>query len=201
MACIIRRPESKYFIACWTDKSSRWLKRSTKTTDRKLALKLANQYEEEARTKRTAGQARRVLTEIYRGLSGNLLPTTTVRAFFVGFVEWKRPEVSQATLEYYSGHSKRFLAWLGPKANQDITEISKATITAYRNHIASGAGPRTTNNTLKAVKAFFAEDPAADVDTVRDRTGHVAKDVLIMNATLRKSPRGGGVPPTADATV
>lgn len=179
MASLWKHPQSQYFTACWTDANGRRMKRSTKTTDKKLAEKLANQFEEESRAKRTAKQARRVLADIYRDLSGEELPAVTVREYFTGYVERKRPEVSSATLDYYAGHSRRFLAWLDKKADADISEITKTEISAYRNHAATNAGPRTTNNTLKAVKTFFAaarkdgyltDDPAADVDTVRDRS-------------------------------
>ena len=55
------------------------MKRSTKTTDKKVAQKLADRFEEESRGKRTATQARRILSDIYRSLSGEELPTMTVR--------------------------------------------------------------------------------------------------------------------------
>jgi integrase len=179
MASIIRRPESKYFIACWTNSAGRRLKRSTKTTERKLAEKLARQFEAESRSRRTATQARRILSDIYKELAGEELPTVTTRAYFDGFVARKAPEVSRGTLDYYTGHSRRFLEWIGAKADRDIAEVTKAEITGYRNATAARVGPTATNNTLKAIRTFFAaarkdgyliEDPAADVDTVRDRT-------------------------------
>lgn len=179
MASLWKHPQSKYFTACWTDGSGRRLKRSTKTTDKRTAEKLAVQFEEESRSKRTAKQARRVLADIYRRLSGEEMPVVTVREYFTGYVERKRPEISPASLDYYNGHSRRFLNWLGARADSDIAEITKSEIAGYRNHAATIAGPRTTNNTLKAIKTFFAaarkdgyliDDPAADVDTVRDRS-------------------------------
>jgi integrase len=179
MASLWKRPESKYFTACWTDANGRRMKRSTKKTSKKEAEKLARLYEEESRRKRSAKQARQVLSDIYREMCGEALPTMTVREFFTSFVARKKPEVSKATYDYYSGHSKRFLAWLAAKADSDIASITRTDITNYRNHAAMKTGPRATNNTLKAIKTFFAaarkdgllsEDPAADVDTVRDRS-------------------------------
>jgi integrase len=178
MASLWKDPRTKYLIACFTDRAGRRVKRSTKTTDRKLALKMANQFETESNAKRTAKQARRVLTDIYRELCGEEAATVTVREHFSAFIARKKLEVSPATMDYYSGHSKRFLEWLGAKAEGDLSEITKADVTAYRNAVAGHAGPRTTNNTLKAIRAFFAaarkdgyisDDPAVDVDTVRDR--------------------------------
>ena len=179
MASLWKHPRSKFFTACWTDSTGRRMKRSTKSTDKREAEKLARQFEEESRSRRTAKQARRVLADIYRQLSGDELPAVIVREYFTGYIERKRPEIGPASLDYYIGHSRRFLKWLGKKADADIAEITKADITGFRNHAATLAGPRTTNNTLKAIKAFFAaarkdgyliDDPAADVDTVRDRS-------------------------------
>ena len=179
MSSLWKHPQSKYFTACWTDATGRRMKRSTKSTDKKLAEKLARQFEEESRSKRTAKQARRVLADIYRNLSGEEMPAMTVREYLTGYIERKRPEIGRASLDYYAGHSRRFLAWLGLKADRDIAEITKTDISGYRNHAATNAGPTTTNNTLKAIKTFFTaarkdgyliDDPAADVDTIRDRS-------------------------------
>ena len=179
MASLWKRSNSQYFIACWTDANGRRWKRSTKTKVRKDAIKLAHEFESESRKKRTATQIRKIMADIYKSHSGETVPITTVSDYFKSFINGKRPEVSPATLAYYEGHSRRFLAWLGPRAAGDIANISKSDITGYRNHVAKSAGARTTNNTLKAVRAFFSaarkdnflvEDPAADVATVRDRS-------------------------------
>ncbi len=179
MASLWKNPRSKFFIACFTDSKGRRLKRSTKSTDKKAALKIANKFEEESRAKRTARQARQVLADIYKELSGEESASMTVKEFFASFIEGKKLEIGPATLDYYKGHSKRLQAWLGDRAGVDISEITKQEITAYRNAVAGQAGTRTTNNTLKAVKAFFAaarkeglliDDPAADVDTIKDRS-------------------------------
>lgn len=179
MASLWKRSNSKYFTACWTDASGRRLKRSTKTAVRKTANEMAQKFETESRAKRTAKQARRILTDIYKNLSGEELPVTTVRDYFESYIDRKKLEISPATLAYYTGHSKRFLKWLGARAEGDMTEVSKKDILSYRTHVAKHAGPRTTNNTLKAIKTFFAaakkddflfEDPTADVSIVRDRS-------------------------------
>ncbi len=76
---LMETPQQQFFTACWTDANGRRMKRSTKTTDQKVAQKLADRFEEESRGKRTATQARRILSNIYRSLSGEELPTMTVR--------------------------------------------------------------------------------------------------------------------------
>ena len=131
------------------------MKRSTKSTDKRLAEKLARQFEDESRAKRTAAQARRILASIYKDLAGEELATTTVRDFMNGFVARKQPEVSKATHDYYIGHAKRFLEWLGQKADSDLADVTKQDLTGYRNFVATKTGPRTVNNSLKAIRTFF----------------------------------------------
>ncbi len=57
MASIWKHPKSQYWTAHFVDANGRRLKRSTKSTDRKTATKLAEQFEEAARKKRTLKQA------------------------------------------------------------------------------------------------------------------------------------------------
>lgn len=76
------------------------MKRSTGTMDRKLADKLARQFEEESRKKRTATKARAILASIYREISGEDLPAQTARVFLNSLVARKKPEVAAATLAY-----------------------------------------------------------------------------------------------------
>ena len=156
MASIIRRPESKYFIACWTDAEGRRLKRSTKTTESKLAASWPASSRKRAARSERRSRPGKILADIYKDISGEELPTVTVRDFFDGFVDRKRPEIGRATLDYYAGHARRFLDWLGEKADRDIAAITSTEIIAYRNHVAKRVGPRTMNNGLKAVRAFFA---------------------------------------------
>lgn len=177
MASIWKNPRTKFLVACFTDAKGRRLKRSTGTIDKKLALKMAHQFEAESRSHRSAKQARRVLADIYGDLFGDDTISKTTRAFFAAFVESKKLVVSSASLDYYQGHARRFLEWLGPKADGNISEITKADIAGYRNNVAKTTGARTTNNTLKALKTFFSaavkdgcllENHAAGVETIRD---------------------------------
>lgn len=155
------------------------MKRSTKTTDKKLAEKLARQFEEETRAKRTARQARNILASVYRDLGGEELPSQTVREYFGGFLRRKEPEVTPATFAYYRSNATRFLSWLGPKADDDLSLITRTHLTDYRNHLAELVAGKTVNHSLQCVKSvfqearkdgFITEHPGEFVDSVRSRT-------------------------------
>ena len=70
MASVRKLPNSKYWIACYTDHTSRQRQRSTKQTDRKKAQKIADQYESAYKRTLTESQARRVLSDIYKDIHG-----------------------------------------------------------------------------------------------------------------------------------
>jgi integrase len=177
MASIWKRPDSQFWIACWTSKEGRQLKRSTKTTSKKDALKLANQFEAESLVRRTAKQARKVLTDIYRETMGQDMPRATVREFSETFLAARRSEVSKSTLDAYKGAAKAFSVFLGPRADADIASIQKSEIASFRDSVRAKTSAKTTNNILKCLRVIFAaalrdgylvEDFAKDVSTVRD---------------------------------
>lgn len=68
MASIHRRPNSKFWHASWYDANGRQILRSTKQTDRKLALAVAVEFERAERlvkeTRANETQFRKVLNDI-----------------------------------------------------------------------------------------------------------------------------------------
>ena len=176
MASLWKHPQSKNWTACFTDRTGKQRKRSTGTTDRKVALKLANEYEDAARKRRTARQAREVISDLHRELTGEELPTVTTRVFFEGWLERKKVETSQATFAFYSKTVAKFQAFLGDTAGLDLSEVTREHVTGFRNQQTKTLAAKTVNHDLKCLKMIFkaarrdgavTEDPAEFVDTVR----------------------------------
>ena len=122
MACIWKHPNSKYWIARFYDLSGKRRNRSTKSEDRREARKLAAIFEEAARRKRTALQSRRVISALHKEITGEGLPVSTVREFFNRWLEVKAHETKTATMRFYKNEAKKFLAFLGDRADGDIAE-------------------------------------------------------------------------------
>jgi integrase len=180
MASVWKRGDSKYWVACFTDIHGRQLKRSTRTTDRKQAMKLADQFEEAARRRRTARKAREVIAQLHREITDEDLPAITVRGFLEEWLDRKKLETSPATHVFYSGSAKKFLAFLEDDASRDIGEITREHITRFRNQEAKSLAPKTVNHELKCLKMIFkaarrdgaiVEDPSEFVDTIRQDSG------------------------------
>ena len=73
---------------------------STKTSDRKKAIKIAEQYEQVAQRRMPARTVRETLAELYREIYNESLPTATVRGFTQNWLSTKEPEVAPATLAF-----------------------------------------------------------------------------------------------------
>ena len=105
MACVLQRPDSRFWIACFTDIHGRRLKRSTKILakerERRQAEKIADEFEAAARKQRTAAQTRRVIAGLHASITGEGLPVQAFREFVTSWLASKEPETSAATMVFY----------------------------------------------------------------------------------------------------
>src|SRR5580692_3162130 len=169
MASLTRKPRSKYWFACFRDVNGKQRRRSTGQTDRKKALKIAEQFEQIGRRKLAPRTVRESLAELYREIYGETLPVATVRKFVADWLQTKEPEVSAGTLAFYKKSIAKFLEFLGTAADLDLASMTRTTVLEFRNHIAKISSPVTTNADLKAIKmicraakrdGYIAENPA-----------------------------------------
>jgi integrase len=157
VASLWKHPESKYWFACITLPDGRRTKRSTKTTDRKLAEAIAHRFEEATRRKATEGQARRVLGDIYQMIHGERLGSATIAEYFERWQERKKIEVKPRTFERYAIIARKFVAFLGTRAEEDLSLLSSAHVTAYRDAAAKRLSPATANGELKVIRVALQQ--------------------------------------------
>jgi integrase len=176
MASLIKRPTSQFWVACFTDRHSRRLKRSTATADRKRAQKIADEYEAAARRKRTALQVRRVNTQLHQEVTGEELSQTSLSNFLDAWLERKAPEIAPSTEAFYRNAAAKFIRFMGPLADADVMEITREHITRFRNEEAKRWAPKTVNHQVKFLRMVFrnarrdaivCDDPAEFVETIR----------------------------------
>jgi integrase len=179
MASIWKHPLSQYWTACFRDLNAKQRRVSTKTTDRKTAQRLADEYEAAVRTKRTLRQAQVVLDRLHEEISGVAVQRKTVRSYCDEWLATKEPETASRTIALYRASTAKFLAFLGDRADAPLTELSKADIVAYRNSLAKTVSARTANNDLTVVRVLLkaaqrdeliSHNPAEFVNTIRQRT-------------------------------
>src|SRR5439155_10867581 len=129
-------PKSPYWIACFTGPDGRRLKKSTKTTDKELAKKLAAEWEQAGKLARegrlTESHCRKVIAQMYERTVGEPLHFRTAREHLNEWVESKRNETEQRTYWKYRQTTDEFLAHVGVKADRLLREITPGDIRSWR---------------------------------------------------------------------
>jgi integrase len=175
MASLWKHPESKFFTACFTDQNGRRLKRSTKETNRAKAQRIADSFEQASRQKQTVRQVRNVISELHKSITGQDVASLTMREHSENWLAEKKG-TSAATMVFYRGSVKKFLTFLGDRADADISEIDSKAILSYRNDLLTKVSPKTVNHDVKTVKAMFkaarrdhlvADDPTEFIETAK----------------------------------
>jgi integrase len=161
MASIWKHPHSKYWTACFRDADGRQRRVSTKTTDRRIARRIADEYEKATRGKRTLHQLEKVLRSYHEELSGEAGESRSLRGFCAEWLAEKEPSVSHSTILFYRAVAAKLCAFFGHRADEPIREITRANLVAFRASLAEQVSPTTANHDMVAVKALFAAALAA----------------------------------------
>ena len=177
MASLRLKSTSPYLFACYLAPDGRRVQRSTKLTKRKKAQVLADQWERAARLgaqkRLSEAQARRVLSDIYEAVNDEPLPSATVRDFLTGWAEKRKADTSPRTAAAYGQVARDFIASLGPKADRDVSQVSKADVAQYRDAAQARTSPATANKLLKYLRVALGaawkdgltqDNPAAKLD-------------------------------------
>ena len=191
-------PKTPFWIACFngvgSDGKVRRLKRSTKTTDRKLAQKMADEWEtleKLAGEKRlTESQCRKVIAQMYERTVGEPLHFKTAREYLTEWVESKKNETELRAWLKYDQIVTDFLAHVGVKADRLLREITPSDIRSYRDALKrKGLAAPTVNHAVKILRMpFKAAHDAGYIDInpntkntvrpVKDEPRNVEKDVF-----------------------
>jgi integrase len=190
-------PRSPFWIACYNGIGSngkvRRLKRSTKTTDRKLAQRLADEWEaleKLAGEKRlTEHHCRKVIAQMYERTTGEPLHFHTTREWLTEWVESKKNETELRAFLKYKQIVNEFLTHIGKKADRLLREITQADIRAWRDALKrKGLAAPTVNHAIKILRMpFNAAHDAGHIEInptknavrpLRDEARDMSKDVF-----------------------
>ena len=164
MASLRRKPNSCYWIACFTDANGLQRQRSTKETNRGSAQRLAEKFEAAYATKLTEAQARMIMSDIYQEVRGETLYHSTTRKFMDDWLANKKVETTAGTFKRYRNAKDKLIKFLGDRAERDIAYIHKRDISALRDKTATELSASTANTDLKILRIAFAQ---AVVDGLR----------------------------------
>lgn len=182
--------------------TTRQLKLTTATPDKKLARQIADELEDAARGRRSVEKIKAFLAEIsdlkvrgavhrafdkaLRHTTGTGLGSKTARGFIEGWLERTKSEVSPATGAKYDQAARLFLASLEGKAEQDMSAIRQDDIARFRDAQAKRVAQSTANGLLKIVRIMFV---AAEADGVipRSEAKHVKRLKVRNEQTTRRA--------------
>lgn len=179
--CLAGKPRSPFWFGCFTLPDGRRTQRSTKTGNRREALRIGREWEDASRRWMTEAQARRVLSNIHEIIHGAPLESPIVAAYTEQWVARKRGEITWVTAKFYEHTTTEFRDWLGDKATQPIHYVTPSLVAASRDKAAAKSTPRTANNKLKVIRnlfqtawrdGFVPEKPAAKVQTLKTVEGN-----------------------------
>ena len=200
MASLHRDDKDAHFRAAFTlisGRSRKQLKRTTATTNRSLATRIALHFEDtsQGRVDVAAAKAffekisdlrtRRIVAKVTdelmvqatgRGLGGN-----TTREFLTDWLRKVRGEIGIRSYDRYAHAVRRFLAILGPRADVGVAEIGVEDIERWRDQMGEKVAAATINGDRKILRNAFQ---------AAVKKGHVLQNVV----SLVK-------PPTPDSAV
>lgn len=178
MSSLRRKPNSKYFIACFTDKSGQQRQVSTKETNRTKAQLIALKFESAYRACLTEAQARKVISDIFEAINDEKLFHATPRTHFLSWLKSKQLELSPGSFSRYENAVEKFLTHLGNRADRDISHVAKREIVEFRDTIAHELTASTANTDLKILRIGFRQavgdglrldDPTAGIKPLKVR--------------------------------
>lgn len=161
MASLRRLPRSPNFIACFTGSDGKRYQRSTgvradgKVTSRRSAQKIADEFEEIARRRKTVAQVQRVIQDLFEEVNGEALPNSSLRLFASNWLQHKEAEVSSSSFRSYRDKVTSFLDHLGTRADEPISAINKHDVLRWRDAEAARVSPSTVNHSLKVLRVFM----------------------------------------------
>lgn len=150
--------------------------KSTGTPDKKLALRIALQFEEAAKQGRaerlTMKRVRDTLAEMYKTVHGDELPAEEAGPFFNQWLERKSNELAESSTNEYRNAVNQFLEFIGPRKKKPLDTITKAIVTDFRDNLLKRVSPSTVRKYIRILRVAFndairegraRENPAAHV--------------------------------------
>lgn len=186
MASIWKHPQSRFWVARFTDDQGIQRNRSTRETNKAKAQEIANGFDHASRLARkgllSADKARAVVSEILERISGG---QETIRSeptdkFFARWLEQKAAMKSDATAARYKGTLERFMAHLGERQSRPLTAIRSADIQGFIARRAKERSRGTVDTDCKTLSAAFNyavrnglldRNPCVNIELPTDQSG------------------------------
>jgi integrase len=153
-----QRGKSPYwYCAYYTADGARHFK-STKATDKRQARQICDTWAKAAAlgAKLSADKARQVIAQGVADIlmaTGQTLPSATIRDWCKRWLETKELEAEPRTHERYGTSLRRFVEFLGSKADENLDTLKVNDVLRFRDYVAQRLSATSTNMDLKVLRA------------------------------------------------
>jgi integrase len=156
MASLIQRAKSRFWVACYRGQMGKRCQRSTMTSDKAVALKMAIEWERVERLglegQASTFQFQKIVNEVSAQITGETLPSPTVTEYFAEWLLSIKKKNTPSTIERYGNSVRLFLEALGPVARQPLRGLCPKHIEQFlRRRLDSGVAPKTVIIDVKTI--------------------------------------------------
>ena len=182
MGSLHRRKDTKYWHAAWYGPDGRLIFRSTKCTDKADAAQVLATWEKVSNRAKagmlTEEQVRRVAADMFFRATGDTVDRRTVKEFLDGWAKRKELEIADSSAVVYKNAGEGFMESIGKRSEKDVSLVTPAQVTAWRDKLAARLAAGTVNKQLKILRGAWSQamrerlvtfNPFAAVSTVKDK--------------------------------
>ncbi len=159
MASITKKPNCKNWMACFRGADGRRAMRTTSTTDRSMAMRVALEYETAARDamagRLTEARVRKVLADLFATANRESLPSSSVADFLESWKKRKSLEVSDTSMAAYEQVCGLLTESLGARTQAPVDAITLKDATAFRDRLAKRVSGTTVNKQVKIARVIW----------------------------------------------
>lgn len=157
MASLRKLKNSPYWIACLTLSDGTRTNKSTKSTERRAAMRIAMDWEQAAKDARKGilieAQARKVVNDILQRAGAEMLNTDTVETYFSN---WLARQTNASTVERYSHTVDLFKTHLGKKAKGALSSVTYNDVLGFiKARQSEGIASKTVSVDAKTLNTAF----------------------------------------------
>jgi len=99
--------------------------------------------------KPTLKQVQKLLDRLHEEVSAQSVGRTTFREYQSDWLTAKKTKIASSTADFYQASLKKFLHFLGRRADEPIAEITKEDVVAFRNSLVNQVTAKTETTTRK----------------------------------------------------
>lgn len=182
MGFLKRRNNTRFWWAGWYGPDGRFMLRSTKCADKSDAAQVLATWEKVANRARagalTEEQVRRVAADMFFRATGDTVKRQSVIEFLDGWAKRKELEIADASAGEYKHIADGFVESIGARGNKDVSLVTPAQVTAWRDRLAGRLAAGTVNKCIKILRGAWNQavreglvtsNPFKSVDTIKDR--------------------------------